>query len=47
MTPAELAGYLDREAAYYQALAARYRDLAAASQRPPPGRADRPQSTTR
>lgn len=33
MTPAELADYLDREAAYYQAVAARYRDLAAAKDR--------------
>ena len=33
MTPAELAGYLEREAAYYQALAARYRDLADAKDR--------------
>jgi DNA-binding PadR family transcriptional regulator len=33
MTPGELAAYLDREAAYYQALAAKYRDLAAAKDR--------------
>jgi DNA-binding PadR family transcriptional regulator len=33
MTPAELADHLDREAAYYQALAAKYRDLAAAKDR--------------
>ena len=33
MTPAELADHLDREAAYYHALAARYRDLAAAKDR--------------
>jgi hypothetical protein len=31
--PAELAGYLDREAAYYHALATRYRDLAVAKDR--------------
>jgi DNA-binding PadR family transcriptional regulator len=33
MTPAELADYLDREAAYYHAVAAKYRDLAAAKDR--------------
>ena len=33
MTPAELANHLDREAAYYQALAAKYRELAAAKDR--------------
>lgn len=33
MTPAELADYLDREAAYYRAVAAKYRHLAAAKDR--------------
>jgi DNA-binding PadR family transcriptional regulator len=33
MTPAELADHLDREAAYYSAMAARYRELAAAKDR--------------
>lgn len=33
MTPAELAAHLDREAAYYGALAAQYRELAAAKDR--------------
>ena len=33
MTPAELADHLDREAAYYQALARKYRDIAEAKDR--------------
>ncbi len=33
MTPAELASHLDREAAYYHAVAAKYRDLADAKDR--------------
>jgi DNA-binding PadR family transcriptional regulator len=33
MTPAELADHLDREAAYFQALARKYRDLAEAKDR--------------
>ena len=33
MTPAELADHLDREAAYYHALARKYRDLAEAKDR--------------
>ena len=33
MTPADLADHLDREAAYYQALARKYRDLAEAKDR--------------
>ena len=33
MTPGELADHLDREAAYFQALAAKYRELAAAKDR--------------
>jgi DNA-binding PadR family transcriptional regulator len=44
MTPAELAGHLEREAAYYSALAAQYRELAAAKDRGDFGQSPQTQS---
>jgi DNA-binding PadR family transcriptional regulator len=44
MTPEELAAHLDREAAYYRALAAKYRELAEAKDRGDFGRGPQTQS---
>jgi DNA-binding PadR family transcriptional regulator len=44
MTPAELADHLDREAAYFHALARKYRDLAAAKDRGDYGHSPQTQS---